>query len=201
MRALSILASITLTGVLFAANPPQSSSSNNGQLESVLNSMDKASTSFKTVESHFNWGQYSKVVDETETQEGTIYFRRVDNNNVEMGAHIEKPHAKMVVFSNGVVRIYQPKPDVIQEFDAGKNREAFESFLVLGFGGRGHDLSKSFDVQYDGSETLDGVNTARLVLLPKEQKVKSMFNKIVLWIDPTRGVSVQQQLFQPGGEI
>jgi outer membrane lipoprotein-sorting protein len=171
----------------------------NGQLESVLNSMDKAASNFKTVECSFNWDQFTKVVNDTDTQAGEIYFRR-SGNNIEMAAHIQKPDAKIVVFSNGVVRIYQPKIDTEQRIDAGKNRAEFESFLVLGFGGRGHDLSKSFDVQYAGNETVQGVNAAKLVLTPKEAKVKNMFNSIILWIDPARGISIQQQFLQPSGD-
>src|SRR5690349_8838582 len=80
----------------------------NAQLEPVLASMDKASANFKTVESAFQWDQFTKVVNDTDTQKGEIYFRRT-SNGVEMAAHIEKPDAKIVVFSDGLVRIYQPK--------------------------------------------------------------------------------------------
>ncbi len=179
---------------------PQLAQNTGSQLESVLNSMDKAAASFKEVQATFEWDQFTKLVDETDTQNGKIYFRRMGNNNVEMGARIEKPDAKIVVFSDGVVQIYQPKMDTITKYNAGKNRDEFESFLVLGFGGSGHDLAKNFDVKYDGSETVNGVNAARLILTPKDPKVKSMFTKIVLWIDPAKGVSVQQQFFQPNGD-
>ena len=171
----------------------------NGQLEPVLASMDKASASFKTVQSDFKWDQYTKVVNDTETQNGTIYFRRT-GHGVEMAAHLEKPDTKIVVFSDGLVRIYEPKRDVETQINANKNRAQFESFLVLGFGGRGHDLDKSFDVQYAGTEQVDGINTAKLVLTPKEANVKNMFSSIILWIDPTRGVSVQQKFIQPSGD-
>lgn len=193
------------TCVLLASNgkpaEAQQSKDNGSQLESVLNSMDKAAASFKTVQSKFQWDQYTKLVDETDTQNGTIYYHRRDNSSVEMGAHIEKPDTRIVVFSDGLVRIYFPRADEIREYPAGKNKETFESFLVLGFGGRGHDLAKSFEVQYDGSETVDGVNTARLALVPKEAGVKNMFNRIVLWIDLERGISIQQKLFQPNGDF
>jgi len=71
---------------------------------------------------------------------------------------------------------------------------------VLGFGGSGHDMLKSFDVKYVGDEKIDGVNTAKLDLTPKSEKVKQNFAHIMLWIDPQRGLSVQQQLFEPNGD-
>ena len=80
------------------------------------------------------------------------------------------------------------------------HREEFESFLVLGFGSSGHDMLKAFEVQYIGDEKIDGVETAKLDLTPKSEKVKQNFAHILLWIDPQRGLSVQQQLFEPNGD-
>jgi outer membrane lipoprotein-sorting protein len=71
---------------------------------------------------------------------------------------------------------------------------------VLGFGGSGHDLLKSFDVKYLGTEKVGEFNSAKLDLTPKSQKVRNTFAHIVLWIDPARGVSLQQQLFEPSGD-
>jgi outer membrane lipoprotein-sorting protein len=196
-RTVSVMLAIAVSCVAVAANPPQTATGNSGQLESVLASMDKAAANFKTIQCTFAWDQFTAIVNETDTQNGTMYFRRA-GRSVEMAAHIEKPETKIVVFSNnGIVRIYQPKIDTEQRYDAGKNREEFETFLVLGFGGRGHDLSKSFDVQYSGSETVGGVNAAKVVLTPKQAKVANIFSQIILWIDPAKGVSVQQKFIQP----
>lgn len=193
----SVVFAIAVSCVAVAANQPQAPSANSAQLESVLNSMDKAAASFKTIQCTFAWDQFTAIVNETDTQNGKMYFRRA-GHSVEMAAHIEKPETKIVVFSSdGLVRIYQPKIDTEQRYDAGKNREEFESFLVLGFGGRGHDLSKSFDVQFGGNETVGGVNTAKLVLTPTQPKVANIFSQIILWIDPARGISVQQKFIQP----
>jgi outer membrane lipoprotein-sorting protein len=170
------------------------------ELERVLDSMDKAADHFRNVQADFVWEQFQKVVNETDEQKGTIYFRR-QNKKVEMAADIREPDLKKVLFANDKVRIYQPKIDRVTEYSAGKNRQEFESFLVLGFGGRGHDLSKSFDVSYDSSEQVLGQKTAKLLLVPKSDRVRGMFEKIYLWIDPARGISVQQQFLEPSGDF
>ncbi|HLI62760.1 MAG TPA: hypothetical protein VKV05_05130, partial [Terriglobales bacterium] len=41
---------------------------------------------------------------------------------------------------------------------------------------------------------------AKLVLTPKSPRVRNMFSTITLWIDPARGVSVQQKLDEPSGD-
>ena len=180
------------------------SNSNSGQnasaLESVLNQMDAAAAQFRSAEADFTWDQYQKVVNETDTQKGKVYFRRTNKGQTQYAAEIQVPDTKYVIFSGGKVQLYQPKIDQVNEYDAGNNRDAVESFLVLGFGGRGHDLQKQFEVQYDGSEAVDGVQTAKLELTPQTAKVKNMFGKIIIWVDAPRGISLKQQFFEPSGD-
>jgi outer membrane lipoprotein-sorting protein len=190
---LSVLAALMLSGA-FAAQPAPPANN----LESVLDRMDQTATTFKTAEAEFVWDQYQKVVDETDTQSGTIYFRR-GSKELEMAANIVKPDQKYVLFSGGKVSVFQPKIDQVTQYSAGRNKADFESFLVLGFGGRGHDLPKTFDVTYAGEETVQGVTTSKLVLVPKTQRGRNIFARIILWID-ARGVSVQQQFFEPSGD-
>jgi outer membrane lipoprotein-sorting protein len=171
-----------------------------GNLESVLTLLDRTAASFKDIQTDFVWDQYNKVVDDHDLQSGTMYFRR-NGNAVEMAADITKPDKKQVLFSEGRVRVYQPKIDQVTEYSAGKNKADFESFLVLGFGGRGHDLAKSFDVKFAGQETVNGVSTYKLELAPKAQRVKDMFSLITLWIDKDRGVSVQQRFQERSGDF
>lgn len=177
----------------------------NGRLENVLSDMDKAAATFRSAQADFVWDQFSKVVNDHDYQKGVIYYR-VAGNGVQMASDIKDPSKKYVLFSEGKVDIYQPDIEQVTEYSAGKNKADFESFLVLGFGGRGHDLQKSFDVSYAGEENVEtvknveSVKAAKLVLIPKTQRVKNMFSQIVLWIDPTRGISVQQQFMEPSGD-
>ena len=69
--------------------------------------------------------------------------------------------------------------------------------MVLGFGGRGHDLLNQFDVKYVGTDKINGIETGKLELAPKADRVRGMFNRILLWIDPARGISVQQKFLEP----
>ncbi len=169
-------------------------------LEVVLNSMDKAAAEFRTAQTDFVWDQYEKVVDEHDLQKGMMYFRR-QGEDVQMAADITTPDKKYVLFSGGMVSVYVPKAGQVTEYNAGKNKADFETFLVLGFGGRGHDLAKSFDVKYAGMEQVQGVNAGKLELTPKSQKVANMFQTITLWIDVARGVSVQQLFTEKSGDF
>ena len=48
---------------------------------------------------------------------------------------------------------------------------------------------------------MQGINAAKLELTPKSQKVANMFQTITLWIDPARGVSVQQLFTEKSGDF
>src|SRR5438874_419511 len=154
-------------------------------LEKVLNQMDTGAKSFRTTEASFVWDEYQKVVDEHDAQKGNVYFRRT-GNEVQMAADITEPDKKYVLFTDSKVQIYQPKIDQVTSYNAGKDKAAFESYLVLGFGGGGHDMLKSFDVKYAGTEKIEGIDTAKLDLVPKTPKVRNVFSHIILWIDPAR---------------
>src|SRR5882757_9512848 len=156
---------------------------NSGGLERVLAQMDTAAKNFRSAEASFVWEQYQKVINET-----------------DMAADISEPDKKYILYSGGKVQVYQPKIDQVTEYNPGKNRSDLESFLVLGFGGSGHELLKSYDVKHLGSETIDGIDVAKLELTPKSAKLRNNIAKILLWIDPARGVSVQQQFVEPGGD-
>ena len=175
-------------------------------LEAVLKTMDTASAKFQTVQANFEWDRYEKVIDEVDDiQLGSIYYRRA-GKDIEMKADIKtagpdrdklKPEPKFVLFNQGKVQMYLPKPDQVTVYDVGKNRTEFEAYLVLGFGGSGQELVKAFDVTYQGEEKIEGVATAKLQLIPKSERVHNTFARILLWIDLDRGISVQQQFFEP----
>lgn len=208
IRRLSLIFALALAGSLVFAGVPQQKSAESGNLEAVLQKMDTAAADFHSTQAGFEWDTYEKVIDEVDDyQTGTIYYRR-SGKEIEMMANVKmagtdlkklKPEPKFVFFSKGKVRMYQPKVDQITEFDLGSNRSELETYVVLGFGGSGQDLLKTFEVTYAGPETINGIATAKLQLVPKSDKVRNTYKQIFLWIDLDRGISVQQQAFQPDG--
>ena len=199
---------ITLAAYLLACAALPQKPAGSDALDAVLKKMDAAAAGFRTTQAEFEWDSYEKVIDEVDDVEtGTIYYRRT-GKDIEMMANVKmvgsdpktpKPAPKFVLFSEGKIRMYQPTPDQVTVYDLGKNKTDFESYLVLGFGGSGHDLVKAFDVTYLGPETVGGVATAKLQLVPKSDKVRNTFQQILLWIDLDRGISLRQQFFEPQG--
>ena len=206
LSLLLLLAVVTASGQGWAQS---AKAADPGALDAVLKKMDAVAANFTTAQANFEWETYQKVIDEIiGVDKGVIYYRK-SGRQVEMMAEVKetgasassmKPEPKFVLLSGGKIRLYQPKLDQVTEYDLGKNQSDFESYIVLGFGASGQDLKKNFDVTYMGPETIDGVKTAKLQLIPKSENVKKTYSEILLWIDLDRGVSVQQQLFQPQGD-
>ena len=196
-QVFAISAGVVLIAALSLFSRAQSA--NSAALDNVLKKMDSASASFQTAQADFVWDQYQRVVDETDTQKGTVYYRRA-GKEIEMMADIKEPDRKAVLYKDGKLQVYQPKIDQVMVYPAGGNRNELESYLVLGFGGSGQDLQKAFDVSYEGEETVDSVATAKLQLIPKSEKIRNNFSKIFLWIDLARGISLQQKFMQTQGD-
>jgi outer membrane lipoprotein-sorting protein len=211
MKSLAFILPVTLLCGLLTAQGPAQAPADSAALDAVLKKMDATAASFRATQADFEWDRYERVIDEVDDiQLGTVYYRRIGKDkDIEMMADIKKegnspaelkPAPKQVLFRDGKISVYEPKKDQVTVYDAGKNRAEVENYLVLGFGGSGQDLEKSFTVSYVGPETIDGVATAKLNLIPKSEKVRGTFAHILLWIDLDRGVSVRQQLFEPQGD-
>ncbi|MGB9234085.1 MAG: outer-membrane lipoprotein carrier protein LolA [Terriglobales bacterium] len=181
--------------LLFTAAIAQTQSADLGH---VLSQMDTAAQGFHTAEASFTFDQYTKVVNETDTQKGKLYFRR-QGKDAEMAADFTEPK-QYAIYSGGKAQLYNPKTDTVNEYKADKSRAQVEAFLLLGFGGGGHDLLSTYDVQYLGQETVAGVTASKLELVPKSKELRNNISKIILWVDPVQGVSLQQQMFFPGGD-
>lgn len=166
----------------------------------VLAKMDAASAKFQSAQADFVWDQYEKVVDEHSQQSGVISFDR-KGGNTQMAARIAKPDTKIVVYKGGELQLYQPTIDQLSIFSAGANRSQYESFLTLGFGGSGKDLANTWDVTYQGEETIDGTKTSKLDLKAKQDSVRKMFDHVTIWVDADRDLSLKQQFFEPSGDV
>ena len=188
---------------------PQPKPDDAERLEAVLRKMDSVAANFRSAQAEFEWQNYQRAIDEiVDVQTGNIYYRRV-GKDIEMMAVVKKAgtsastlkaEPKYVLFSEGKVRMYEPKIEQVTVYDLGKEKADLESYVVLGFGGSGQDLQKTFDVSYAGTENINGVNAAKLELIPKSERVKRNYNRMILWIDPDKGVSLQQEFFTPQGD-
>ncbi len=167
-------------------------------LNEVLRQMDAASLKFKSAEADFRKELYQRVIRETTTQSGTIYFLK-SGSSLQMGAVFAPPEAKVVEYKDGRLRLFDPGPNHLTEMDGRNNQAQYESFLTLGFGGSGKDLEKTWNITDQGSETMtdDGqaVKVEKLDLVNKDPAQRNSIAHVTIWVDPTRAISLKQEFF------
>jgi outer membrane lipoprotein-sorting protein len=187
-------------------------------LDAVLKQMDAASAGFKSAQADFRRDTYEKVIKETSSQCGTIYFVR-KGNATEMGAKVA-PSAtqacageasatangtRTLAYKGGELQMYEPGTNRLTLLHAGNNQAQYESFLTLGFGGSGTDLAKTWNITEQGTEMIkDGAkayNVVKLDLVAKDPNNRNMFSHITIWVEPTLGISLKQQFFSPSGDV
>ncbi len=204
-------------GVLLLACAASVQAQQKPELDAVLKQLDMASASFHSAQANFRWDVYEKVVKETTSQCGVIYFER-KNDATEMGAKVAPSPTqscageasatadgtKTIAYRSGELQMFEPKTDHLTILHAGNNQTQLESYLTLGFGGSGRDLAKAWNIAVEGTETLsDGtkdVQTVKLDLVGKDPAARSNFSHITIWVDPARGVSLKQAFFTPSGD-
>jgi outer membrane lipoprotein-sorting protein len=171
------------------------------QKDEVLRRLDEAARNFRSTSADFEFDSVeTDPIPDKDVQKGTVYYERT-GSAFKMAAHIReengKPVPKVYVYSGGVVRLYEPLIDQITTLTkAGQ----YESWFMLGFGASGKDLEQKWEIQYLGSETLDGVKTEMLELVPKDPAIRKNLSKVNMWIDPERAVSLKQILYFGAGE-
>lgn len=162
-------------------------------VQRVLHELDVASASFHSSAADFQFDTYqTDPFPEKDTQKGTVYYER-KGTSFDMAAHIAevdgKPVPKVYSYSGGIFKLDEPMIDQVTTF---KNAGKFESYVMLGFGASGKELSDKWDIAYAGSETLDGVKTEKLELTAKDPTVRKNIPKVTVWFDTKRAVSLKQ---------
>jgi len=166
-------------------------------LSTVIAKMNAKAAAFQNVQADFEWETYTSVVKEKDLQTGKSYFRR-HGGDLDAKLDVTDPTPKQLLYKDGVVSFYEPKVNRITRRPVGKNKADVDAAMSLGFGGRGDDLLKAYDVKWMGWEDLDGVRTAKLELVNKNPQ--KAFTRAIIWLDPERDIALQQQFFTASGD-
>jgi outer membrane lipoprotein-sorting protein len=202
-----VLRTLILSGMAVAACGVAGAQANPAQLTYVLKQMDTASAKFQRATADFQWDYYEKIVHDTTTQKGSIYFER-EKNSTDMGAVIIDPAVmekgkpklvKVLQYGGGVLQMFDPGVDQITVLHEGGNQAEVEEFLTLGFGASGTDLQKAWNISDMGTETMGDTKVEKLDLVGKSPESKKNFTHVTIWVDPVRGVSLKQVFYQSSG--
>ena len=168
--------------------------------DTVLRRLDVAAANFHSTSADFEFDSVeTDPIPDKDVQKGTVYYER-KAGSFQMAAHIREENGKKVpkdyVYSGGAFKLYEQLIDQVTTYG---NASQYESWFMLGFGASGKDLEQKWEIRYLGSDTLDGVKTEILEMVPKDPAIRQNLSKVTMWVDPERGVSLKQILnFHPG---
>lgn len=172
-------------------------------LQKVLEQINASSPKFQNVQADISVDLYTAVVQEHEQQSGMTAFRR-QGSSMEMVSDLNSAGGKPVaelLYKSGELDYYQPPP-VSQEtiFSGGSNRGEWDSLLATGFGATANDLTSQWNITFQGMETIDGHQTAKLDLVSKQASIRNNFSHLTIWVDLARDISLKQVMVQPDGD-
>ncbi len=169
---------------------------------SVLQQMDASAGKFQDVSADISVDNYTAVVQDHEFQKGATAFRRA-SGGMEMVTHLKtsdgKPYADLL-YRNGELDYYNPIQKQETILSSGSNKQEWDSLLATGFGATGKELGAAWTVTFQGMETVDGVQTAKLDLVSKDAKIRESYSHLTIWVDVSRDISMKQAMFQPSGD-
>ncbi len=165
-------------------------------LEQLLTKIDQVGTSLRSMSSSISQKRWTDILQEFDQGESGRFFFLKEKDDIYLRKEIAKPQENTLIISEGKLLYYQPKIKQVQKYDLGNRRDRAE-FLLLGFSSNKQALKEAYQIRLGKKETVEGREAYPLELTPKSQSLSAYFSQIVLWIDTTLWVPIQQKLVEP----
>ena len=173
-----------------------------GDLKATLAKLDAAAARFHTSSADFEFDSIqTEPVPDKDVQKGAVYYKR-SGSDFQMGVHIDNVNGQKIVKTivccqGGAVKLYE---QALNQVTVLHKLGQYESWFMLGFGASGKQLAEKWNITDDGPETVNGVKTEKLEMIPKDPAVRRNLPKVILWMDLERGVSIKQHFDEGPGQ-
>jgi outer membrane lipoprotein-sorting protein len=197
-KSFPIVLAALLLGVVTALAAPQKE---DPQVEHILAELDKSAADFQTLQADIKNTKYTKVVDDTSVENGKLWFCR-DRRGNKITIEFEKPSRREILIANGMVSIFYPKINKLDEYPFGSDtlQNRAELGLLAGVGSSGQTLLKTYTIQYLGEEKVNGKKTLKMVMTPRSTAAKSFFSTQEVWLDSEHWLPVREKLVESSGD-
>ncbi len=163
----------------------------------ILAGMDKNAAHFSSAKANVQYTAHNAAVDVETVSSGTIAIKGTSTAFID----ITKPSPRQISVGKGMAQIYTPKLQLVDEYVmTGKFSTLFQQFSLLGFGSSGTDLKNAYSINFVGNESVAGVKTTHLQLIPKSPEVAKDFTKVEMWLNEATGYPAQLRFTTPAGD-
>lgn len=166
----------------------------------IFSRLDQAAHSFTAATANIRVTTHTAVIDEDDTQVGTVVVKRYSPTEMHFLITFTGPAAQALAFRGQTLQIYYPKLNTVREYDIGKYKDLAQKLILLGFGMTGRELNANYDITNFGNEHVQDQDSVRLQLTPKASEVLKQLSKVDLWISLKNHCPIQQKFYLPGGD-
>ena len=165
-------------------------------LETILERMNQNARTAKSFTADVKWTDYTAVLDLSEVSTGEIRLSKKGSSTIGI-VDFKSPNEKKAIFTPGKLQQFLPKANLLEEYQLGKQAKLVDRYLLLVFGVAGNDLKKDYQVTAGGEESIGGVRTTRMELVPKDKEGRDLMAKMELWIPEGQAYAIQQKVTAP----
>jgi outer membrane lipoprotein-sorting protein len=197
LRELIVCLGLVLPGLAV----PAAFAAGNDSLPQVIARMDKAANEFKSMTAQVTYVTHTEVLNEDDTEMGTITMKKVHAGEVQGLVDFTSPDRKTIAFEKRTAEEYLPKLKTVQVFDLSKHGEQIDKFIMIGFGTSGSELANDYDMTILGTENWKNQPAIVVQLIPKAADKKQYVQKLQLWI-PAQGdpYPLHEKILEPSGD-
>lgn len=182
IRSLTPLRAVCLLLLTISLSPAQS-------LQHLLERMDELGPKFSSATASIVCVNHNEVLNQDEKETGTIAVKRYPSGKMRYRAVITSPEPYQIALRDETAERFMPMANLIQVFDLKRFRDIAQTFLTLGFGMTGRQLTANFDIAATGST---------LELIPRTADIRRQVPKIEIWISEENGCPMRQKFYFPG---
>jgi outer membrane lipoprotein-sorting protein len=159
----------------------------------VREQLDREAKTFRSLSASMERTKVTVVVNDRSTEHGEIFVR-----GDKMLLQFKAPDQRTILRAGDNLYIYNPGLKRVEEYNLGKNRALVEQFLQLGFGSRGSELQKDYEIKLLPEQRIENQPVVVLDLTPKSDQVRHEISRIEIWLSEATWLPVQQEFYEAG---
>jgi outer membrane lipoprotein-sorting protein len=189
------IATAILIALFIAATFSNSTAAPNGQLDQILNSMQKAAAQITTIYANMEQAKRDPNIGGTEKYSGQIFFKHAGKNNDKVRITYLVPKGQVIWIVGDQIVLYQEATKTAyfssRKAQASKNSEY--AFVATPYTSV-PDLKRQYNITHVGDEQ----GMAKLELTPK---AKSSLQKLTLWVDQSSWLPMKYQIIESNNNV
>jgi outer membrane lipoprotein-sorting protein len=184
-----------LIALFIAATCFNSTAAPNGQLDQILNNMQKAAGQIKTIYARMDQVKRDPNVGGTEKYSGEIFFKHAGKNNDKVRINYFVPKGQKVWLVGDQIILYQEatRTAYISSRKAQASKNSEYAFVATPYTSV-PDLKRQYNITHVGDEQ----GMAKLEMTPK---AKSALQKLTLWVDQSNWLPMKYQVAESNNNV